>query len=356
MAILTDPTWPVFGEELELDADATSGTLFVFELTSKPSESEAAIGLLYSPQVAGELLTSASAIARAGAQISTFTPDVAGEYEFKLYDFQEILGVISSDSSRFRESSIRLLDSQTETIHVGALIQLPIRTQNGHGCTLQLQTNDDTIRAAELVDPLDEISRIAALDSSVLSALEDLTTETIPLVGTDLQTGVDDLVENFNAHIDDDPSHAPFTDGNNAVTREYPAKTQETAIEKLNEAREKFVLHVSATSARVRSHSNDDSATAPVAATASDLASATVLLADLRERGYERHRIKGNGATPPIHDNAGGDTTNVLTAPSLLDVFLVAYLDTIVALDPATVAGEARGARKAAHRYGFKPA
>ncbi len=77
-------------------------------------------------------------------------------------------------------------------------------------------------------------------------------------------------------------------------------------------------------------------------------------LADIRLRVYDRHRLEDD-STPgdePVHED--DDTANTLTvATSLLDTAIVAYLDALAELSPATPANEPGGAHEATHRYGF---
>ena len=92
-----------------------------------------------------------------------------------------------------------------------------------------------------------------------------------------------------------------------------------------------------------RWHTADDRANVWHAPAASDLGSAQVLLSDLRERGYERHRADADAHTTTV------DSVNELSAPTLFDALVVAYFDELAAASVTAPAGEPEGVADALH-------
>jgi hypothetical protein len=94
----------------------------------------------------------------------------------------------------------------------------------------------------------------------------------------------------------------------------------------------------------------DDWSSLPVAPESFDLASAWLLLADLRERCYEAHRVLTAPLTPACH--IGADATNVLTAAKPLDNAAAAILTELAKESPTAVAGESDGLLLGAAMFG----
>jgi len=380
MAVESSPLYPAKKNEtkLSLSTGSFSGNAVVWELTSKPALSTLSLGFLVLPGTSTTSLletptttystttttttttrtslVTAQSIVAASKQYDRFTPDVAGEYAFTAHDFVSFVGIPQYLGDPQGETRQVMLAQQTGTIHVGELMDLPILTDGGEGGVLRLTVVNETIRAAEITGTTGETGRLAALDPGVVAALAALVGIAVSAAGTDLQTGVNELRTKFNAHVISSVWHVA-ADNVNGIVRAYDTKSQAAAIATLNEARKRFVDHAQqTTTAATRTHTNDDYLSVPVAAQAKDIASATVLYADLSERGYERHRVLDTASTPPIHDSAGGDTTNALSAPSPLTTAIVSYLDAMVIVDPTISSGEPEGAGDLAHRFGFKPA
>lgn len=332
--------YPVPGTLVTLDATGATGTSREFELMSAPDESLLAL----------ERLTDA-----AGDPIDTFTPDQPGEYVFTVYDYRDTgfaparwTGDITAQRGK------KLIGSATGTVYVGEEMDLPIVTTRGEGATLRLTIVNDTVRVATLVNPLTELSRLVCLDASLTTPLANMVDVTAANLGNDLVTSVGDLCTKFEAHrqmTSGSPAVHLTTDSVNAMSRVYVSTTSSVAyaISQLNELRTRITGHAEPGSSATRWHTNDDSANQSIVGPASDIASATVLLADIGYRVYERHRTRVG--TPTVHGSA--DNTNALTAASVLTTFIVAFLNAVAVIDPTVAGGESEGAGDAAHRYGF---
>ncbi len=351
MAITTSPSYPVVDEEVAITESTATGDVQVVSVDSRPSASTKTLSFLTVNIDAPP--TNIYQIAEGEYQTNATTFDEPGEYDVTVYDMRRWEGAPGFDGDGAGELYYELIATFTGTVHVGAYVELPILAQGGDGVTLRLTVNDQTVRAAELVDATTEAARVAALNSTVEAALAVLVGDAVSAMGTDLQTGVADLRVNYEAHrklIGVGPVHIA-SDVTNSVDR-GDADSQAGAISLLNELRDQLIKHLwdsSAAGSPWHPVNEDDLKNVPVAAAATDLASATVLSADLRERCYERHRAQT--ANPASHGVA--DATNVLNAPTDLDDLIVAYLDELVVVSPTVAAGEPEGAVDAEHRYGF---
>lgn len=354
MALVTDPTYPVAGEAVELSATATTlATTFVFELVSVPSASALATGLLLTG-IASDATPTTSPLAAALAeqQATTITPDVAGEYVLRIYELTERTArprfardAIGPGDARFELSAV-----QDVTMHVGATLELPLVTAAGSGAVLALTVVDETVRALALVDHTDEQARQCAIISGVTSALG-------AAVGSSVATIMGDFVaraEALRIELQSSGGHYALAggwhramDATNPVT--YGVTTDPVAaIAVVNACRISLEGHLrDRTLAASPWHHNDDMVNWPIARDARTVGEAQVLLADLRERVYERHRVLNNASSPTVHDNAAGDTTNALAAPTLFDSIVVAYFDALAAVTATAPAGEPEGAADA---------
>jgi hypothetical protein len=354
MAITTSPAYPLPGEEVTIAESAVTGDVQVVAINTRPSASTKTIGFLVQDVAVPPV--GIFDIVEGSYQTNVTTFDEPGEYGVTIYDMRQWAGSPSFDGDGAGELRYQLIATFTGTVHVSALVDLPILAEGERGITLQLTVNDETVRDAELLDATatDEAARVAALNSTVTAALAALVGNTVAAVGTDLQTGVADLRTKYEAHRKLLSGVHIALDSTNQVSRGDP-DSQAGAISLLNELRDQLLRHLwDATGALVPWHpvEEDDLKNVPVAALATDLATATILSADLRERCYERHRVQT--ANPASHGSA--DTTNTLAAPSLLDDLIVTYLDELVKVDPSVVSGEPEGAIDAEHRYGFERA
>src|SRR5690606_3650629 len=98
--------------------------------------------------------------------VQEFTPDVAGAYAFTAYDYRRYSGIPAYAGDPAGEARDLLVATQSGTVYVGDVMDLPIRG-NGHAVKLRLTVVNETIRGAELVDPTTDIARYAALDTTV---------------------------------------------------------------------------------------------------------------------------------------------------------------------------------------------
>jgi hypothetical protein len=350
VAISTSPSYPVAGEAVTVSSDASGSLVSArsVEVTSVPSRSAIPTGLLLSPTdryATGQLVTPLQ-VADLGLLATSFVPDVPGEYGVTVRLIREV-----PDRAGNMARSIVATDSGT--VQVGVAMTLPIRTLAFGGADLSITVVGDTIRAASLGSHLDERSRVAALQTTVTDALDDLVGATVATACGVFLARVNDLRDEVEDHFAGTTWHG-LADAENAPTR-YAAQSQRDGIVLLNSIRDALVGHTIQLSDGTRYHTNDDTASQPIVSPATDMAGATVLLADVRERCYERHRIIGSGDTVQVHTNAGGDTTNALSAATLLDAAIVAYLDALVAASPTAPTGEVDG-QVTAEAHGFRVA
>lgn len=340
MAITTDPTSPSAGELVALSLTGATGTARVYDLTAKPSASALELGLLVpalprsvsAPSSAGDAL-------RRGLALETFTPDVEGEYSITGYDFREIAGTPSYPGDPAGDVRYQLLATQTGTVYVGATTDLPLRTLWGGGATLRLTICGDTVRGAELVEPLDEHSRLAALAPGVVAALAALVGVAVASLGTELIAGTNDLRAKYEAHRVVAPAVHSAADNTNVVGQDA-AYSQLGAFALLNALRRAYLGHATEDSGHAW-HLVEDHSSLPVAPESFDLASAWLLMADLRERCFEVHRTLTAPAIPASH--VGADAANALTAALPLDTAVALYLSELAKAAPVAAAGESDG-------------
>ena len=240
-------------------------------------------------------------------------------------------------------------------------MDLPVNTEAADGAVLRLQVNDNTVATADLVDPLNEKSRVAALQPAVVVAIDALVGSSIAALGPDLVVSVNELRTAYEGHRVEKVILGPgvhmIEDAVNTVSLSL-VTSQQGAIELLNDIRAQLTAHMR-TSSNSSSpwHFNlaDDLDNLPLAAQANSLATATVLASDLRFRVHERHRVQDDDTTggPPVHDEE--DTVNVIpTSATPLELAIVEFLDALAAVDPVAPPNESEGAQDAAHRYGFE--
>jgi hypothetical protein len=348
MAVSTTPTNPVVDESVVITESALIGETSVIEITSRPSLSTKE--LTYLTLDVEEVPNDIFEIVEAGIQTDTTTFDEAGEYGVTIYDIRVYDGAPSFPDDQ-SQKWYQLIASYTGTVYVSALMILPMLSELGDGATLQLAINNNTVRAATIVDATTEAARVAALQATVTAPLAALVGVTVASIGDTLQANVNDLRGNYEAHrvLVAGAVHAAADTTN--VSTYTDSTSVEGAILVLNDIRDKLLKHMQDSStAAVPWHTNDDLKNLPIAAAASDLGTATVLSADLRERAYELHRLQI--AAPIVHGAADGG--NALKAPGLVDNTIVAYFDALVVENPAVVAGEPDGAIDAEHRFGMQ--
>lgn len=348
LALTTSPTYPVAGNTVTFSVTGASGTLQGYEIVSGPSGISPGLVL----KSASDDDASLEHHARADNLGTTFTVSKAGRYTVNIYDFRRSGGIPDYIAQPTGETRIDLAQVVQTTFDVGDEAYLPIVTVRGDGGKLKLTVVNDTVRVAAIVSTANEKSRIAALQSAVTTPLAALVGQTVGSIGNALQAGVNDLRAKYEAHrVLVGGVHAD-TDTTNQADRD-DADSQEGAIKLLNRLFYVISQHMQVTGvgggAGAPWHSEEDWKNQPAVDTADDVASGTVLLCDLRERVYERHRAQT--ANPASH--AGADNVNVLTANTKLDDTIVAYLDALMDDDPTAPTAESEGLGDIRHKHGF---
>lgn len=339
MAITTSPTYPVPGELVTLTRTGGVGAMTEFELTSKPSTSALTLGFLR---------------AKSGAAIATFTPDVQGAYGFRAHEYVEYSGFASYPGDPAGAARKELRGSQTGTVYAAATLELPVQTIFGHGATLRLRVHGSTVVAAELVRPTTDLARLAALQTSVTTALAALVGVTAEAgqLGEDFVADVRALLDAYNTHrsVVESGQHAS-PDSTNVPRREAPYSVP-AAIDSLNDLYDVMLGHMRAGVGGGTWHSADDTKNMPIAVRGTGLAGAVVALADLRERVYERHRVQT--ASPAAHGAADNTPTSAMPNPLPLTSAIVAYLDVLASASPTAQTGDQQGAITLMHAFGLK--
>ena len=345
MTISISPLYPVVGDDITFTSSTATGDHSVIAITSVPSASTTEVGIVTA--LADDYQYSALVAVEEQAEADTAALDEPGEYGVTLYDISELPGIRATDNSGSRRR-FKINSSDAGTIHVGAIVDLPIRTFTGRGATLRLQVNDRTVRAASLVDPTDEGARVLALMAAPVAGVAALVGLNSAVMGNDLVTGTNDLLAAYEAHRATAAGVHTVADTTNVADR-TAVTSLAGAINALNQLRTVITAHQQLVPAAAPWHPVADFKNVVLAAPANDMASATVLLADLRERAYEPHRIQA--AAPACH--IGADAVNALTAPTQLDTAIIAYLEALVTVNPPVLAGEPEGAHDAAANFGF---
>lgn len=331
MTVTFDPEYPVAGDSVALTSDVGDASVTLFSLTSKPTDSALTLGQIVDPQ---------------SVAVQAFTPDVPGRYEGIAVNRIELCpdpatGVI-----------LKTLSTTAWTLHVGRALDLPMIAVNGHSATLRIEVVQSSIRAASLVNMATDIARNAALDTTVAAAVAALVGETIASVDDDLMTGANSLRTAYEAHrvlTGGLPYvHQPADNTNITVTK--AARDNQSAVQLVQDLATRITFHGRPGILDGSWHPNgwDTENILAVAPRCQTVAEATVLLADLKERVYERHR----GETTIAHGTA--DNTNFLADPKKLTVAIVAYLDYISAADPTAPTGQSDGIGDAIAKFGFR--
>jgi hypothetical protein len=341
MTVATDPTYPVADDLITLSLSAPIGNAVQGELTSVPTESALTVGLLLDDAT--------------GLPIATFTPDVAGAYGVSVHDYLTSTRVPSYFGDPAGGSVSLYKNTETATVYVGVVEELPIVTLQGHGATLQLTVTNATVRAAELVSPLSDVSRKALIDTAVVAALTALVGVAVASIDVGFVADVVALRNAYENHrVQVTGSIHYGADSTNVARRETPSSI-EAAIATLNDLYDVIGLHQTQGPAGGTWHANDDGINNIVTARAKSLGQATVTKSDLRERCFERHRVQVGAAALQVHGAADNTLASIMAAPLTLPALIVAFLDAIVAESTATPAGEQTGAVAIEHGFGFSP-
>jgi hypothetical protein len=352
VALVTDPTYPVAGEAVTLSATSTNGaSAFAFEITSRPSASEVTLGLLLSG-LATEATATSSPVEAATLGIlgDTFTPDVAGEYGITIYDLIErtTRARFAGDAAGPGNARYVLLATQSTTAHVGGVVALELANTLGHNATLVLEVVNETVRAATLEYATTEIARQATLVSGVTAALTAMVGSSPATIMGTILTRADDLASQLDTsdhygtgqggltwHAASDLTNA--FDGRVVVEAGNVVAGITACARSLEGHMRDYGLAATAW------HSSDDLTNVWIAVPATTVGQAQVMLSDLRERGYERHRVNATAHTTDT------DTLNALSAPTLFDNLVVAFFDEVVAASVTAPAGEPEGVADALH-------
>lgn len=347
MAISLDSIASVKGEPATLTATSTSGNVLVWELTGRPTASELTLGHLTASAGLQSGVT-AHSVANDEDETSTWVPDVPGSYTWTLHEIYRTVAIakFGGDASGLRSEYVA---SQSGTVHIGDVVELPIVTELGNGATLELTVVDDTVWLARFTKELSEASRLAFENSTVRSALAALLGQDIATVGTDLQTGVNDLRVKYGLHRSLTAGSVHASADTTNVVGLTAAASQMGAIDLINEIRARYVAHLLSDVHSPAGTPTDDTKNVPSVGAAKNVTQAFVLMADLRAK-YELHRVQL--ASPAVHGGVG-DTTNTLTTPGVLETAIVTYLGQLVATTATLSANDPQGLSDAVQRYGF---
>lgn len=280
--------------------------------------------------------------------VNMLTCDVPGEYTFVAYEYLPLdMGAAGQ--------SLKLVSTSTTTIHVGGYLDLPIEPVNGHGSTLRILVVNETVRGAALINPRTDLARVAALDATVAAAVTALVGVAVGSLDAAFIATVNEGCDAYEAHrvlTGGGPVHG-VADSTNALVREY-AWSIPTALARLNDWSDKLRKHMEAGTSGATHHDEDDTKnTLQVKPTAQNLGEGVVLLADLRNRVFNRHVAQIDD--PDSHRTA--DTTNDVppATSGTLSYAVEKYLDYIAA-GVSAAAGESEGAADAQALYGFRAA
>jgi len=367
MAIVISPLYPVAGETVTLSLDNDTGNETGYYIDNSPARSDIEAGFLGTRISSGSRVgddeddtsgltefdsTKFQEMIDAGVLSSTFVPDAAGEYEFVAHEVRKVTGIPSYPGDPSGAIVQEVILTQSTSIYVGEYVDLPIVTAAGDGADLRLQINNSTVRAATLENHRSDRSVVAAKQAAVLAALNACVGITAAAIGTDLATGANDLLTEYELHraIGGAGIVHVLADATNVATISA-ATSPEGALLLLNHLRTIVVSHTQTSTAAGGGawHTVDDLINTPLAAAAVDVSTATVLSADLRERVYERHRVQI--AAPATHLTA--DAGSALAAPSVMDNVITAFLDALVLDGNTAQDNENQGEVDLRAKYGF---
>ncbi|MGK3981293.1 hypothetical protein WMF38_57380 [Sorangium sp. So ce118] len=334
MAITCSPLYPIPSEAVTLSISGATGNVAAtqFELTSVPDNSGLPTGMLTDD---------------AGDAAQEFTPDVPGAYGVTAYDYRRFSGVTSFYGDPSGEARDVLVATQTGTVYVGDVMDLPIRGA-GHEVTLRLTVVNGTVRAAELVDPTTDKARYATLDANVLAVVVALEGVAATSVGDSLVSMAAIYVDPFNAHLANRSAHAAMEDATNTLP-EVKVGSLAGAIAYWQKAWDELVGHLTTTPTGDGWHGRPDFVNVPVAPRSTDVAGCFVQVCDLL-RCYTDHIAYGD----PIHDTLDG--TNTLPAPAGLTAAVQGVLAYFAAETPTAPSKANPGALRLIAKHGFATA
>lgn len=288
-------------------AASARANVFKYTLTSTPAGSTLAVGPLKDV---------------GGNDLSSFTPDVSGDYTFNVSAYLSQAARPSFAGDRGGAAYSVLLEPGSFRVIVGVVDALAILNASGSGATLQLVVSGGAITAASLVNATDDAALAAINDESVQSALTSMLGEDPADIDLDFATDVRAMQDAYEAHrlnVGEVTIVHQAADTVNVLTAGHPYSTT-SAIAALGELIDRFSAH----EADVIAHVEPDTKNPLLAAKSAALAGAIVAKADVRSR-YIRHLAQV--ATPEAHEHA--DATNTLSAPRPLPALVAAYFNAI---------------------------
>lgn len=342
MTVTCSPTYPVAGEEVTLTQTVTiSGTPVTIEqpaysLTSAPPNSALSVGVL---------------VGENDAQVSTITPDVAGDYAFTVVAYDEFAAPPAYDGDGAGVVRKVVTTSESYTLRVGEQMDLPI-VALGHAVTLRLKVHNGTVTSSELVSSTTDKAYAASQDAAVITKLAALVGVSASSIGPSLSSAITTFATAYNAHRVSATAHPAGSGDNDTVNAFLPSQPydQSQTIVQINQLRATVYAHLTGASTNTISwHNADDTKNIIVAPPATDLASAIVLYADLW-RVYEAHRVQI--AAPASHPAT--DAVNVLSAVDKLSDLIKTVLAYLASDTPTVPTGLEDGAIQLGALYGFR--
>lgn len=328
--ISQSPVNPAEGAETTVSTNTSDGFVQI-NITAVPDDSTVATGFV---------------LDAAGAYLAAFTPDIGGVYTVNVDEYRRLPAYVNAADQNVPARD-KLIGRTVLSVEVSKPIYLKVHAL-GRGATLKMlaPVTGQFFTEVEFVDFLDDVSRVAALASAVVTDVTTLEATAIASAGPALATVVAELGTKYALHIPDVAYHAS-ADAVNVVQYNSPL-SERAIVASVNDLRDKLVLHMVQGASGGTWHTIDDAANLPVAPKATDMGSAMVLFSDLSVRCYERHRVYLTGG---VHH--GADSTNTLTAATPLADLIAHYLDALVALAPSTPANELAAYVAARFKYGF---
>jgi len=346
VAVTYSPTTPVVGDDvtisttIELIAEDPTHTTDAehvrYVLDSVPPDSALATGIL---------------VDALGAETDTFTPDVSGEYVFTVHVSYEYAAPPSYDGADNGTTYQVLVSSSTVSVAVAASMDLVFAIPDGRGMTLRLGVANSVVATAELRDPLTREDELIAYDTSVAGLVSALVGQDVATMGPTLTDVVPELIDAYNAHrVQGGGVHA--NDDATNVSRPGIPYDHANCVAQLNAFAGVFYRHLTqASSATLPWHTADDTANVPITGSASTLAQAMLVYADL-SRCYGRHLDQ----TSSRASHGAADATNTLATAAPLTALLSEVLYLWSSAAPTAPTGVEAGEIHLQSRYGFRAA
>jgi hypothetical protein len=374
MAITTSPLYPKAGELVTLSVSSPTGNTPGYHLDSSPSRSTTPTGFLSQRVSTGQTIEGAEddensfdsdklqSMIDAGALGDSFTPDVSGEYTFTAYETREVAGIPSYPGDPAGTAQT-LVTKQTTTVYVGELMTLPLVTEAGHGADLQVQVNNNTVRSAELINARTDDSTVAAKQTAVVAALDACVGVDIDDFGATFLAAANELRATYEGHrvlVSGGGLDVHVAADTTNTVGISAATDEQGAVLLLNDISDQYVAHCKDSSSAGTAwhyeawYKNDDLVNLPLAAKATDLKSAVVLLSDLRIRCYERHRqLSVTPSNRPYVHNVPDTSNNLAISATALDDVIETFFNALITTANTAQDGENQGEVKLRSTYGF---